>query len=61
MSRKENDMGSTTTMKYLIVAEDEDGILEMPEALFQTLDEAREWLKENDGDYAIYKVNIQPI
>lgn len=54
-------MGSTTTMKYLIVAEDEDGILEMPEALFQTLDEAREWLKENDGDYAIYKVNIQPI
>ena len=48
-------------MNYLIVAEDENGILEMPEALFPTLEEAREWLKENDGDYAIYKVNIQPI
>ena len=61
MSRKGNNMGSTTAMNYLIVAEDENGILEMPEALFPTLEEAREWLNENDGDYAIYKVNIQPI
>ena len=52
----------TTEMNYIVVCEDLYGEYQSPLMMCATLEEAREWLRENEpefADYVIYKVKIE--
>lgn len=55
---EDEELYLTTDMHYLIVCESTARIYESPVEMFRTLEEAKEWRRENDefGYYYIYKV-----
>ncbi len=58
------ELHKTTEMQYLVVCEDLDGYYESAMEMFLTLEEAKQWLREKDpefADYVIYKVKIDKL
>lgn len=54
----------TSEMKYLIVCETLEGSYKCTMGLFHTLEEAKQWRRENEAEFAnyiIYKIAIDNI